>query len=148
MDEDLLHYNSHCQRRTCHSIMPIPTVFEKSCLSFFTACPKVMHSSNLHGFHPCVNTDLGLVHCNFRSPCNQHRRVHSTATEYKNHSPHPYSWAKAKTPKTMTCLRKTASDVKDKVAFQISRTTANLLGKKPTRSLWFGKALHVTIDIF
>lgn len=73
---------------------------------------------------------LQLVHCNCRSSCNQHRRVHSTATEHKKYSPHPYSCANAKIHKTMTRLRKTASDVKDKAALQISRTTANLLGKK------------------
>lgn len=62
MAEDLLHYNTHGQRRTCHSIMPIPIVFEKSCLSFFIARPKVMHSSTLQRFHHSVNAGLGLVH--------------------------------------------------------------------------------------
>lgn len=49
-------------RRTRHRTMPIPTVFEKSRLSSFIACPKVMHSSSLHGFHHSVNTGLGLVY--------------------------------------------------------------------------------------
>lgn len=53
MDDDLLLHNIHYQITTRHSTTPVATVFEKSCFSFVT-CPKVLHSSNLYGFHRSV----------------------------------------------------------------------------------------------
>lgn len=68
MDDDLLLHNINCQITTCHSTMPVATVFEKSCFSFFITCPKALHSSNLHGFHHSVHTGDATVNVSFPYP--------------------------------------------------------------------------------